>query len=129
MNIQKVLAIFRPNTSASPRRGFMLFRSFTHTLGFYQLLLTVAFMATIALLFHHFLTTFQEVALAVTAADEELIAMLDSFVNNGLGWLFAIVGIYTVCTLALVMQGARHLQELESGKKPSERSKLESGAS
>ena len=106
-----MLTIFRPDTSSSPRRGFMLFRSLTHTLGFCQLLLTVAFMATVAMLFHHFLTTFQEVALAVTAADEELLAMLDSFVNNGLGWLFAIVGIYTVCTLMLTVQGARYLQE------------------
>ena len=68
-------------------------------------------MATIALLFHHFLSTFQEVALAVTEADEELLAMLDSFVNNGIGWLFALIGTYTICTLTLMVQGARHLQE------------------
>ena len=62
-------------------------------------------------LFIIFCPTFQEIALAVTEADEELLAMLDSFVNNGIGWLFALVGTYTICTLMLMVQGARYLQE------------------
>lgn len=70
----------------------------------------LAFVALIALLFKHFLATFQDVTLIVTEADAELVAMLDVFVNDGLVWLFVLVCTYTVCTTLLAVQGARYLQ-------------------
>lgn len=96
--------------STAPRRGFMLFRSFTVTMGFYHGILTLVFLALIAVLFKHFLKTFQEVMLTLTAADEEIATMMSAYVNNGLMWLFALVCIYMACTLVLVSLGARHLQ-------------------
>ena len=101
-------AVHRPSTS---RRGFVLFRTFTRTMSIYQGLLTLAFVVLVALLFRHFLVTFQEVTLVVTEADEELVAMLDTFVKDGLVWLFVLVGIYTICTTLLTVSGARYLQE------------------
>ena len=113
MKASKLLGVFRPAAPkpASSRRGFLLLRSFARTMGFYQGLLTLAFVGLIALLFNNFLVTFKEVTLVVTEADEELVAMLDTFVNDGLVWLFALICIYTVCTTLLAVQGARYLQE------------------
>ena len=113
MKASQLLGVFSTAVPklASSRRGFLLFRSFTRTMGFYQGLLTLAFVVLIALLFNHFLVTFQEVTLVVTEADEELIAMLDAFVLDGLAWLLALVCVYTVCTTLLSVQGARYLQE------------------
>ena len=79
-------------------------------MSFYQGLLTLAFVALVALLFKHFLATFKDVTLIVTEADAELVAMLDVFVNAGLVWLFVLVCIYTICTTLLTVQGARYLQ-------------------
>ena len=109
-------SILRPflHRGGASRRGFSLFRSFTRTVSFYQALLALAFTALVAALFHHFLATFQEVTLAVTAADEELVAMMSSYVNEGLGWLFALVCTYTAGTLALIFAAARHLQQEKS---------------
>ena len=99
---------------SSSRHGFLLFRSFTRTMGIYQGVLTLAFVAMIAMLFNHFSSTFQAVTLMVTEADEELVAMLDTFVADGLIWLFALVCIYTACTIALTISGARFLQQQAS---------------
>lgn len=115
MKRRKLLGAFRLTAykSISPQHGFSLFSTFARTMGFYQGLLTIAFVLLVAMLFNHFLDTFQEVTLAVTEADEELVAMLDTFVNDGLAWLFALVCIYTICTTLLAVQGARYLQQQE----------------
>lgn len=115
MKRRKLLGAFRLTAykSISPRHGFSLFSTFARTMGFYQGLLTIAFVLLVAMLFNHFLDTFQEVTLAVTEADEELVAMLDTFVNDGLAWLFVLVCIYTICTTLLAVQGARYLQQQE----------------
>ncbi len=97
--------------ATSSRRGFSLLSTFTRTMVLYQGLLTLAFVVLIALLFKHFLFAFKDVTLVVTAADEELVAMLDVFVNDGLVWLFALICTYTVCSTLLSAQGARYLQE------------------
>lgn len=101
---------FAGHKPTAARRGFLLLRTFARTMGFYQGLLTLVFVTLVALLFKHFLTAFREVTLIVTEADAELVAMLDTFVNAGLIWLFVLVCIYTVCTTALAVQGARYLR-------------------
>ena len=113
MNARGLLNYLRvaTTTKSSSRHGFLLFRSFVHTVEFYQGLLMVAFVALVAVLFNHFLLTLQEFILVVTEADEELIAMVGDFVNNGLVWLFVLVCLYAVCSLALTISGARYLQE------------------
>ena len=86
MRTSKLLATLRSavHRLTSSRRGFLLLRTFARTMSFYQGLLMLAFVALIALLFKHFLATFQDVTLIVTEADAELVAILDVFVNDGL---------------------------------------------
>ena len=114
MRTRSLLNYLRIATPKSSHHGYMLFRSFARTMGVYQVLLTLAFVGLIAVLFNNFLVSFKEVTLTVTDADEELMAMLDIFVNDGLLWLFALVCIYTLCTIALTISGARYLQKQAS---------------
>ncbi len=100
----------------SSRHGFLLFRSFARTMGVYQTLLTLVFVVLIAVLFNNFFTALQKFTLIVTAADEELVAILATFVDDGLVWLFALVCTYTICTIVLTVKGAHYLQERGHGR-------------
>lgn len=93
---------------------FLLFSSFTKSMGFYYLLVTVIFALLLAVLFQHFLTTLLEVSTAMADIEEELLTFMKAYVTDTLIWIFVLICAFMLVCVALATYGAKRYEERQT---------------